>query len=174
LYLYVPGAERARAQILASGTAINAALEAQRLLAENHDVAVDVWSAPSFTELRNDALEAERWNRLHPAQPARRAYVTEQLEGRSGPVVAVTDYMKVVPEQVARFVPQTFIPLGTDGYGRSDTRAALRRHFETDAPSVAVAVLSGLAGDGMLPAHEVGAALEQYGLETELPDPRVR
>jgi pyruvate dehydrogenase E1 component len=153
---------------------MSAALRAQALLAEHHDVAADVWSATSFQLLRADALEVERWNRMHPDAEPRVAYVTEQLGGSDGPVVAVSDYMKAVPDQVGRFVPPPFIPLGTDGYGRSDTRDALRRHFEVDAESIAVAVLHGLAGDQRLPRHEVAAALEQYGIAVESPDPRVR
>jgi pyruvate dehydrogenase E1 component len=168
-------AERAHhARILAAGTSVMAALEAQRLLAEQHDVAADVWSVTSFQQLREDALDAERWNRLHPDAEPRVPYLVSQLGGADGPVVAVSDYMKIVPDQVGRFAPQPFIPLGTDGYGRSDTREALRRHFETDAPSIAVAVLEGLAQEERLPRHVVNAALEQYEINTEAPNPRLR
>ena len=177
LYLFSPApAPRSHhAQIIASGTAMQAALQAQTLLAEHHDVAADVWSATSFTVLRSDALEVERWNRLHPDQQPRVPYVTEQLSGRPGPAVAVTDYMKSVADSVARFIPQKpFTPLGTDGYGRSDTRPALRRHFETDAPHVVVSVLEGLARQEALPSHVVLAALEEYEIDTELADARRR
>src|SRR5260370_38941544 len=119
-----PEGPRHRADILASGPTVLAALEAQKLLAEKHDVAARVWSATSYVELRNQALETERHNRLHPAGPPRTAFVTAQLGDAPGPVVAVSDYMKAVPDMVGRFVPRRFIPLGTDGYGRSDTRAA--------------------------------------------------
>ena len=163
-----------RAQILASGTAMNAALEAQQVLADEHDVAADVWSATSYQVLRDDALSVERWNRLHPDLEPRVAYVVEQLGGVGGPVVAVTDYMKTVADQVGRFVPQPFIPLGTDGYGRSDTRAALRRHFETDAASVTVAVLDGLARQDRIPRHVVSAAIEHHAIDADAPDPRTR
>jgi pyruvate dehydrogenase E1 component len=176
LYLYRPAPEERehRVQLFGSGTGMGAALEAQRLLAENHNVAADVWSVTSYQLLRNNALEVERWNRLHPDLPPRTAHIYEAMRDRPGPVIAVSDYMKAVPEQVSRFLPHRFIPLGTDGFGRSDTRAALRRHFEIDGPSVAVATLQGLALDGTLGAHEASAALELYGLPTELPDPRVR
>src|ERR1017187_724477 len=176
LYLYRPSESgRAhKATILASGTAIKAALQAQTHLAENHDVAADVWSVTSYQQLRNDALEVERWNRLHPDQEPRVAHIAEQLQDRPGPIVAVTDYLKAVSDQVARFLPQDFIPLGTDGFGRSDTREALRRHFETDAEHVTVAVLDGLPRAGEIPRHEVAAALEQYEIDTALPEPRVR
>ncbi|GAC1570100.1 MAG: pyruvate dehydrogenase (acetyl-transferring), homodimeric type [Candidatus Dormibacteria bacterium] len=163
-----------KAQVIASGTALPLAVEAQRLLTENHDVAADVWSATSFNELRCDALEVERWNRLHPDAEPRTAWVTEQLRDAPGPVIAVTDYMKVIPDQVSRFVEQTFIPLGTDGFGRSDTREGLRRHFEIDPANIVVAVLHGLARDGKLPAHVVNAAIEQYEINPELVEPRVR
>ena len=165
--------ERAhRVQILASGTAMGAALEAQHTLLE-HDVAADVWSVTSYLALRNDALSVERWNRLHPDQPPRTAYVADQLRDTAGPIVAVTDYQRTVPEQVARFAPRTFVPLGTDGYGRSDTRTALRRHFEVDAASITVAALDALAGEGEFPRHVVTAALEQYGVRTEGAEPRL-
>ena len=176
LYLYrMPEGERThRARIVASGSAMQAALEAQAVLFEQHDVAAEVWSAPSFQLLRQDALEVERWNRLHPDAEPRVSYVDEQLGGDGGPIVAVTDYMKAVPDQIGRFVPGPFIPLGTDGYGRSDTRVALRRHFEVDAGSIAVAVLDGLAQQDRLPRHVVAAALEHYAIDTEGADPRYR
>jgi pyruvate dehydrogenase E1 component len=176
LYVYKPaGVERThRARILASGSAVQAAVEAQAMLLEEHDVAAEVWSATSFQLLRQDALDVERWNRLHPDAEPRIAYVDEQLGADGGPIVAVTDYMKAVPDQIGRFVSVPFIPLGTDGYGRSDTRIALRRHFEVDAGSISVAVLDGLAQQDAVPRHVVAAAIEHYGLETELVDPRYR
>jgi pyruvate dehydrogenase E1 component len=176
LYLYkgAPGERTHRARILASGSAVNAALEAQAMLFEQNDVAAEVWSATSFQLLRQDALDVERWNRLHPDAEQRVAYVNEQLGEEGGPIVAVTDYLKAVPDQIGRFVKAPFIPLGTDGYGRSDTRVALRRHFEVDAGSISVAVLDGLAQQDRIPRHVVAAAIEHYGLETELVDPRYR
>ena len=175
LYQFRVAEKRAHhARIVASGTAMGAALKAQAMLAEQHDVAADVWSATSFQLLRHDAIEVERWNRLHPDDEPRVPYVTQQLGGDDGPVVAVSDYLKTVPDQIGRFAPRPFIPLGTDGYGRSDTRPALRRHFETDAESITVAVLEGLAQQERVPRHTVSAAIEQYALETESPDPRVR
>ena len=177
LYLYKPaqGERTHRARILASGSAVQAAVEAQAMLLDQHDVAAEVWSATSFQLLRQDALDVERWNRLHPDAEPRVSYVDEQLGGDDGgPIVAVTDYMKAVPDQVGRFVTVPFIPLGTDGYGRSDTRVALRRHFEVDAGSISVAVLDGLAQQDALPRHVVAAAIEHYGLDTELVDPRYR
>ncbi|HZQ28989.1 MAG TPA: pyruvate dehydrogenase (acetyl-transferring), homodimeric type, partial [Acidimicrobiales bacterium] len=167
-----PDGPSRRATILFSGSAQGAAREAQRLLAEKHDVAAELWSATSFKALREDALSVERWNRLHPSQPARTPYITEALSGAEGPFVAVTDFMKAVPDQVARWVPGPFTPLGTDGYGRSDTRADLRRFFETDAAHVVVATLKALAETGDAKAEEVEDAIARYGIDAEAPDPR--
>jgi pyruvate dehydrogenase E1 component len=174
LYRYraAPQERAHRAQILASGTMMRAALEAQELLAREHDVAADVWSATGYKQLRDDALSVERWNRLHPNEAPRTPYVTEQLREAPGPIVAVTDFLKSVPDQVARFVPQPFIPLGTDGYGYSDTRDALRRHFEVDAPHIVVATLDGLAQLGDVKGEVVADAIRAYDIDAEAPDPR--
>jgi pyruvate dehydrogenase E1 component len=161
-----------RASILFSGTAYGAALEAQKLLAEHHDVSADLWSATSYKLLREDALTTERHNRLHPGLPPTAPYVTEVLSEAEGPIVAVTDFMKAVPDQIARWVPAHFVALGTDGYGRSDTRAALRRYFETDAAHVTVAVLDGLRAIGEGKAEEVADAIKRYGIDPETADPR--
>ena len=161
-----------RVQILASGTAMLAALEAQRLLADEHDVGADVWSATSFQQLRNDALAVERWNRLHPTETPRRPYVVDALGEAAGPVVAVTDFVKAVPDQIARWVPQPFVPLGTDGFGLSDARAPLRRHFEVDAAHVVVAALDGLAQRGDVTADVVAGAIDRYGIDRDALDPR--
>jgi pyruvate dehydrogenase E1 component len=162
-----------RAAILFSGTAQGAARFAQAELAEHFDVAVELWSATSYKRLREQALSVERWNRLHPGEQQRTPRVTELLAGTEGPVVAVTDFMKAVPDQVARWVPSPFMPLGTDGFGRSDTREALRRFFETDGPHVVVAVLSMLAEAGEVKTDVVADALRRYELDPEAPDPRV-
>jgi pyruvate dehydrogenase E1 component len=175
LYRYRPAAEKAkhRAQILASGTAMLAALDAQQMLLDEYGVAADVWSATSYKLLREDALSVERWNRLHPDESPRVAYVTSQLQDAEGPIVAVTDFMKAVPDQIARFVPRPFTPLGTDGFGYSDTRAALRRHFEVDAPNIVIAVLEGLASVGDVKVEKVAEAIRRYDLDANRPDPRV-
>src|SRR5436309_2857755 len=166
------GSAARRATILFSGSANLAALEAQRLLAEHHDVAAECWSATSYKCLREEALSTERWNRLHPGERPRTPFVTQALADAEGPVVAVTDFMKAVPDQVARWVPAPFIPLGTDGFGRSDTRAVLRHHFETDAGHIVVAVLQGLAGTGDAKAEEVADAIARYDIDPNAPDPR--
>jgi pyruvate dehydrogenase E1 component len=162
-----------RAQIMASGTAMLAALDAQRILASEYGVATDIWSATSYKMLREEALSTERWNRLHPTEPARTPYVTEMLRDSEGPIVAVTDFMKAVPDQVARFAPRPFASLGTDGYGFSDTRVALRRHFEVDAPSIVVAVLHGLAQTDAIKAEVVEEAIARFDIDADREDPRL-
>ncbi len=160
-----------RARILASGMMMADALEAQRVLGERYDVHADVWSAPSYQQLRDDGLECERWNRLHPTETPRVAYVTEALSVDGGPVVAVTDYLKLVPDQIARFVPGPFVPLGTDGYGLSDTRAALRGYFEVDAAHIVVTTLHQLALTGAIEASVVDDAIREFDLDPEAPRP---
>jgi pyruvate dehydrogenase E1 component len=161
------GRKKLAAQLLTSGSAMPLALEAQRLLADDFEVAADVWSAPGWQRLRADALAAESWNRLHPDQPPRTPYVTETLTGAPGPVVAVTDWIKAVPDQIARWVPGPYAVLGTDGFGRSDTRPALRRHFRIDAEHIAVAVLYELAQLEAVPPGTVADAIQRYGLDPE-------
>jgi pyruvate dehydrogenase E1 component len=160
-----------RATILFSGTAHSAARFARDELAEHFGVGAELWSATSYKRLREDALATERWNRLHPAERPRTPRVTELLASSSGPVVAVTDFMKAVPDQIARWVPGSFLPLGTDGFGRSDTREALRRFFETDGPNVVVAVLAELARAGDVKPEAVADAIARYDLDPDAPDP---
>jgi len=161
-----------RASILFSGTAHTAAREAVEELAQRWDVGAELWSATSYKALREEALTIERWNRLHPSQPARRALVSQLLDTGTGPVVAVTDFMTLVPDQVSRFVTsRPFIPLGTDGMGRSDTREALRRFFEVDTAHVVVATLTGLAATGALDPQVVSTAISHYGIDPDSVDP---
>jgi pyruvate dehydrogenase E1 component len=175
LYRFAPAPEgpSRQATLVFSGTAQGAAREAQQVLAAEHDVAVELWSATSYKALREDALAVERWNRLHPTEPPRTPYVTEALSQAAGPVVAVTDFMKAVPDQISRWVPGRYLSLGTDGYGRSDTVANLRRHFETDTPHVVVAALSALASTEDAKPQEVADAIARYGLDPEAADPRI-
>jgi pyruvate dehydrogenase E1 component len=167
-----PDGPSKRATVIFSGSAHGAARQAAAELAEHFDVGVELWSATSYKALRDEALAVERWNRLHPSQSARTSLVTRLLADAPGPIVAVTDFMKLVPEQVARFVhDRPFVPLGTDGFGRSDTREALRRHFEVDAPHVVVAVLHALAEQGEVKSESVVEAIRRYGLDAEAPNP---
>jgi pyruvate dehydrogenase E1 component len=160
-----------RATLLFSGSAWKETVEAQRLLAADWGVDAEVWSVTSYKSLREDAISVERWNRLHPGEPERRPYVTESLEGSGGPIVAVTDFMRSVPDQVSRWMPRRFTSLGTDGFGRSDTREVLRRYFEVDAAHVTVAVLSSLAAEGSVPASAVSEAMGRYGIDPDRGDP---
>src|SRR5690606_21581418 len=162
-----------RVQLVGSGPLLAEALRAQQLLAERFGVAADVWSATSYKELRREALACERWNRLHPAEPPRVPYVTRTLGAASGPVVAFSVYLKRVPEQIARFLPQGMVALGTDGYGRSESRANLRRFFEVDAEHVALAALAQLARRGEIDAAVVAKAVGELGLDPEKTDPLV-
>ncbi len=169
LYLYRPaqgsGDDAPRAQVLASGVAMNWALEAQQRLAEEWQVAADVWSATSWNELRREAVDVDEWNLMHPQEEPRVPYVTRRLSQADGPVVAVSDYMRAVPDQVAPYVSQDWMSLGTDGFGLSDTRAALRRHFKVDAQSVVIAVLTLLARRGEVSWDVVNEAHAKYRLD---------
>ncbi|MFM2077835.1 MAG: pyruvate dehydrogenase component, partial [Actinomycetota bacterium] len=173
LYRWAPAADTAarRATVLFSGSANGAARAAAQELLEQYGIGVELWSATSYKALRDEALSVERWNRLHPNEPWRTPLVAQLLGEAQGPVVAVTDFMKIVPEQVARFLPgRTFVPLGTDGMGRSDTREALRRLFEVDAGHIVVAVLSAMMSEGGASADEVRGAIERHGIDPEAVD----
>jgi len=172
IYRYRAAAEgKAVVQLFGSGPILNEALRAQSILAEKFGVPADVWSVTSYNELRRDALRATRWNRLHPDQPARRPYIQQALEGAEGPIVAATDYMKVVADQVAPWLPGRMETLGTDGFGRSDNREYLRRHFEINAESIAAAALSRLAREGRFPMERAAAAFGELDVNTEKVDP---
>jgi len=163
IYLYAPAEIRSKkkAQILASGVGVNWALKAQKLLAEDWGVAASVWSVTSWNELRRDGLETDSHNLLHPSDN-KQAYVTKKLASAEGPVVAVSDFMRAVQDQIAPWVPGQFSSLGTDGFGLSDTRGALRRHFKVDAESIVVATLQQLAKQGEVKAKTVQEAIDKY------------
>ena len=166
-----PGGRKRSATILFSGASVGAALEAQALLAEHHDTSAELWSATSYQRLRREALDVERRNRLHPASEPAVPLVTRKLTDSDGPIVAVTDYMTLVPDQIARFTPRPLHVLGTDGFGRSDTREALRRFFEVDSAHVVLAVLSALMESNEATPDEVAAAMDRYGIESDRDDP---
>ncbi len=161
----------AKVQLFGSGPILNETLRAQKILAEKYDVAADVWSVTSYNELRRDALAVERWNRLHPTETPRVPYLTKALEGVNGPIVAATDYMKIVPDQLAQWLPGRLVSLGTDGFGRSENRQYLRRHFEIDAESIAAAALSRLARDGQYDAGAAAQAIRDLGIDPDKQDP---
>jgi len=162
---------KAKIQLFGSGPILNEALRAQNILAEKYQVSSDVWSVTSYNELRRDALEVERWNRLHPAEPERKPYLLDALKGVEGPIVASTDYMKVVADQIAPWLPGRLTALGTDGFGRSENREHLRMHFENGAEAIAAAALSRLARDGKFDKKRAQAAITELGLDPESPDP---
>jgi pyruvate dehydrogenase E1 component len=162
---------KAVVQLFGSGPILNEALRAQTILAEKYQVAADVWSVTSYNELRRDALRIERWNRLHPGEAEQKPYILEALKGAKGPIVAATDYMKVVPDQIAPWLDGRLETLGTDGFGRSDNREYLRKHFEINAESIAAAALSRLARDGKFDAKRAQAAFAELNVDTEKIDP---
>jgi pyruvate dehydrogenase E1 component len=167
IYLYSPSVKRGRrkrrANILASGVAVNAALKAQKLLAQDWGIQANVWSVTSWNELRRNGLEVDRHNLLNP-RDKRRAYITDKLSGYKGSVLAVSDFMRAVQDQISPWVEQGFASLGTDGFGLSDTRGALRRHFKVDAESIVVGVLAQLAKEGKLSEKKVEKAVNKYRL----------
>jgi pyruvate dehydrogenase E1 component len=162
-----------RVQLLGSGTILRESIAAAELLANDFGVAADVWSCPSFTELRRDGMECERFNLLNPTEPAKVPFVAQQLGGTEGPIVAATDYMRIFSDQIRPYVPvgRRFITLGTDGYGRSDTRAKLREFFEVDRRYIAVAALRGLAEEGKVQMSDVEEAIRKYGVDKNRPSP---
>jgi pyruvate dehydrogenase E1 component len=172
VYRLRPAAQgKAVAQLFGSGPILNEALRAQQILADKYNVPTDVWSVTSYNELRRDALAVERWNRLHPSQQAKQPYILGALDGAVGPIVAATDFMKVVPDQLAPWLLDRLVSLGTDGFGRSDNREYLRRHFEVSAESIAAATLSRLARDGKFDVKKAEKAFAELGVDTERSDP---
>jgi pyruvate dehydrogenase E1 component len=161
----------AQVQLLGSGSILREVIAAGEMLAADFGIKANVWSATSFNELRRDGLDCERWNLLHPEKPPRVPFVTAQLQAEQGPVVAATDYMKAFADQIREFVPARYRVLGTDGFGRSDTRAKLREFFEVDRRYVVVAALKALADDGTVPRARVSEAIAKYGLDPDKPNP---
>jgi pyruvate dehydrogenase E1 component len=166
-----PGKSGKRVQLLGCGTIMREVIAAADLLAKDWGVAADIWSVPSFTELRREAIGVERWNLLHPTETPRRSYVETCLAGREGPVVAATDNVRLFADQIRPFVPGRYRVLGTDGFGRSDYRRKLRHFFEVDRRWVALAALESLVKEGALPASTQAEAIKKYGLDPEKPDP---
>jgi pyruvate dehydrogenase E1 component len=171
IYRFKPASGKAKVHLFGSGPMVNEALRAQRILAEQYKVNADVWSVTSYNELRRDALRAERWNRLHPTEPERKPYILQAMEGTDGPIIASTDYMKIVPDQLAPWLGSRLVSLGTDGFGRSDNREHLRRHFEINAESIVATTLSKLARDGKFAAKRAAQAIIDLGLDPERIDP---
>ncbi len=158
-------------QLMGCGTILREVIAAAAMLQKDYDVSADIWSVTSFNELRRDGLDVERKNRMHPENPPEQSYVTQQLAGKVGPIIAATDYMRLYADQIRPYVSASFTVLGTDGYGRSDTRKQLRHFFEVDAKFIAVAALKALADEGKLPAAKVAEAMQRYGIDPKKPNP---
>jgi len=161
----------ARVQLFGSGAILNSALEAQELLADKYQIASDVWSVTSYTQLRREAGDCQRWNMLHPTETPRRSYLEEQLDGVEGPFISASDYVRALGEQLTPWIPGDYFVLGTDGMGRSETRVALRRHFEVDAASIAIATLYRLSKAGVVSAADVDKAITDLDYDREKPNP---
>jgi pyruvate dehydrogenase E1 component len=173
IYKLKAGAGKAKVHLWGSGPMLNEALKAQQILAEQYKVNADVWSVTSYNELRRGALRAERWNRLHPAEAEQKPYIAEVMEKTEGPIIASSDYMKIVPDQVAPWLGGRLVSLGTDGFGRSDNREYLRKHFEINAASIAAAALSRLARDGKFNAKKAAQAIADLGVNPVTIDPAI-
>lgn len=177
MYLFREGSNergknsKLRVQLLGSGTILREVIAAAEILKEEYGVTADIWSVTSFNELRREALGITRWNMLHPTEPAKLSYVGSCLEGREGPVVAATDYMKTFADQIREFVPSQYKVLGTDGFGRSDTREKLRQFFEVDRYYITVATLKALAEEDRISPEIVVGAMDKYGIDPDKPNP---
>jgi pyruvate dehydrogenase E1 component len=158
-------------QLLGSGTILREVLAAAELLEQDFGIGSTVWSVTSFNELRREGIEIERWNRLHPDQTARVTWVESQLGDTRGPIVAVTDYMRLQADQIRPYVPRRYVTLGTDGFGRSDMRRQLRKFFEVDRHQVALAALKALADEGTVPVSMVTDAIAKYRIDPDKPNP---
>jgi pyruvate dehydrogenase E1 component len=162
---------KARVQLFGSASILRESIRASEILADKYKVSSDVWSVTSYKQLRQDAMAAERWNRLHPSKKPRTSYVEDVLKGVKGPFVAASDYMRLVMEQIAPWVPEKLVTLGTDGFGRSETRENLRRHFEVDAESIVIATLFELAERGTFKKSDVEKAIKDLGVDPEKVNP---
>jgi pyruvate dehydrogenase E1 component len=162
-----------RVQLLGSGTILREAIAAAELLDKDFGVKSDIWSCPSFTELRRDGFDCERWNRLHPESAPRVPYVTQCLQDRQGPAIVATDYVRQHSDQIRAFMPagMRYVVLGTDGFGRSDTRANLRRFFEVDRYYIAQAAIAALAAEGSMHAKDVARAIKEWKIDPEKANP---
>tara|TARA_R110002049_G_scaffold2750_2_gene21757 strand:- start:635331 stop:638063 length:2733 start_codon:yes stop_codon:yes gene_type:complete len=162
---------KARVQLFGSGAILNSALAAQTMLAEKYNIASDVWSVTSYTQLRREAADCDRWNMLHPTETPRKSYLEQTLEGHEGPFISASDYVRALGEQLTTWIPGDYYVLGTDGMGRSETREALRRHFEVDAESITIAALSRLSKSGVVTAEDVAKAIQELGFDPDKPNP---
>ena len=165
------GKKKLKAQLMGSGTILREVLASSEILLKDFGIDSDVWSVTSFNELRRNALQIERWNNLNPDKQPKKNYIQSCLSSSAGPFIAATDYMKIIPDQIQRWVPGTFISLGTDGYGRSDARSALRKHFEVDRWFIVITTLKALSDQGMIDGRIVSKAIKKYGIDPSKKDP---
>lgn len=172
MYLFKEGKKsKNKVQLLGSGTILREVIAAAELLEKDFAIGSDIWSVTSFAELRKEALDVERHNNLHPTQKAKVSYVTQCLQDQTGPVIAATDYIRLYADQIRTFIPQKYVVLGTDGYGRSDTREQLRTFFEVNRYYIVIAALKALADEGKLPAEKVAEAIKKYQIDVKKPNP---
>jgi pyruvate dehydrogenase E1 component len=173
IYLFKQGGKKKlKVQLLGAGTIFREVIAAAELLSEDFGVDSDLWSVTSFNELRREGLDVERWNMLHPGKTPKISYVEKTLGDHKGPIVAATDYMKIYADQIRNFLPgRRYTVLGTDGFGRSDTRAKLRKHFEVNRYYITVAALKSLVDEKQIPADKVTEAMKKYGIDPEKPNP---
>jgi pyruvate dehydrogenase E1 component len=165
------GKKRKKVQLLGSGTILREVIAAGAMLDEEWGVDADIWSVTSFNELAREAADIQRWNMLHPLEDARTPYVTQCLKDHRGPAIAATDYIRSYADQIRAWVPMAYTVLGTEGFGRSDTRAQLRKHFEVNRYYIVIAALKALVDDGSLPAGKLADALEKYNIDPDKPNP---
>jgi pyruvate dehydrogenase E1 component len=173
--MYVFKEEKSKAkthvQLMGCGTILREVITAAQMLKDDYGVTSDIWSVTSFNELRRDGLSVERYNALHPQKKAKESFVASQLKGKQGPIIVATDYMRLYAEQIRPFVSNRFVTLGTDGYGRSDTRQKLRHFFEVDAKFIALAALNALADEGSIDKLKVVDAMQRYQINPDKLDP---
>jgi pyruvate dehydrogenase E1 component len=176
MYKFKPSSKKnakLKAQLFGSGTILNEVLKAQEILEEDYKVSADVWSITSYKELRRDALDAERWNMLHPSEKAKSPYITQMLKDEKGIFVAASDYVKALPDSISRWFPAPLMSLGTDGFGRSEGRAELRDFFEVDAKHIVLAALYALAQDKQIKIEQVEQAVKSLGINPSKVNPMI-
>ena len=171
MYRIREAGKSAKIQLLGAGTILRETLAAADILKREYKIDADVWSVTSFNELRRDGIDKERWNLMHPDQPRKISYVEEQLAPTKGPIVAASDYMRTVADQIRPYVPRAYAVLGADGFGRSDRRSELRRFFEVDRNYITLAALKALADEGEIPVKVVAEAVKKLGIDPEKPNP---
>jgi len=163
--------KQTKVQLLGSGTILREVIAAAEILAKDYNIEADIWSVTSFNELRREGMDVERWNRLHPEETPKQSFVSRCLKDKKGPIIATTDHMKIVSDQIRAFVPGDYTVLGTDGYGRSDSRENLRDFFEVDSKHIVVATLKALADSGDIKVSVVSEAIKKYAFDTEKNNP---